>query len=139
MTINCNGKLISLNTPKVMGIVNLTPDSFYDGGKCSTLNLVMQQTEKMLTDGATFIDVGAYSSRPNAKHITETEEIQRILPIIKELVCQFPEIILSIDTFRSKVAKACINEGAAIINDISAGNMDAKMIQTVGLNLKISK
>jgi len=132
MTINCKGNLISLASPKVMGIVNLTPDSFYDGGKCNSLPKVLKQVEKMLTDGATFIDLGAHSSRPNAKHISQEEEMQRIVPIVKELVKEFPEIILSIDTFRSKIAKACINEGAAIINDISAGNMDANMMQTVG-------
>ena len=132
MTLNCNGNLIALDTPKVMGIVNLTPDSFYDGGKCNSLPKVIEQVKKMLADGATFIDLGAYSSRPNAKHITETEEMQRIVPIVKALVSEFPKIILSIDTFRSTIAKACINEGAAIINDISAGNMDVNMMKTVG-------
>jgi dihydropteroate synthase len=105
MTINCKGKLIDLTTPKVMGILNLTPDSFYDGGKYSNENDIILQTSKMLEEGATFIDVGAYSSRPGAKHISEEEELQRIAPIVKLLVLKFPEIILSIDTFRSEVAK----------------------------------
>ena len=132
MTINCKGKLIDLTTPKVMGILNLTPDSFYDGGKYSNENDIILQTAKMLEEGATFIDVGAYSSRPGAKHISEEEELQRIAPIVKLLVLKFPEIMLSIDTFRSEVAKKCIELGAAIINDISAGEMDVTMMKTVG-------
>ncbi len=130
MTINCKGKLIDLSTPKVMGILNLTPDSFYDGGKYQNENEVIAQTKKMLHEGATFIDVGAYSSRPGAKHITEDEELARIVPIIKLLVSTFPDIILSVDTFRSNVAMACIENGAAIINDISAGEMDENMFAT---------
>ena len=132
MTINCKGKLIDLTTPKVMGILNLTPDSFYDGGKYQDESGVFLQVEKMLTEGATFIDVGAYSSRPGAKHISEEEELQRIVPIVKKLITKFPHILLSIDTFRSKVAKQCIEAGAALINDISAGEMDEKMMQTAG-------
>jgi len=132
MTINCKGKLIHLTTPKVMGILNLTPDSFYDGGKYYDEKGVFSQVEKMLSEGATFIDVGAYSSRPGAKHISEEEELQRIVPIVKSLIDKFPNILLSIDTFRSEVAKQCIEQGAALINDISAGEMDDKMMQTVG-------
>lgn len=133
MTINCKGLLIDLTSPKVMGILNLTPDSFYDGGKYRNEDDILLQTEKMLVEGATFIDVGAYSSRPGAKHISEEEELQRIVPIIKKLVAKFPNIILSIDTFRSEVAKKCIAAGAAIINDISAGEMDSNMMKTVGV------
>ena len=132
MTINCKGKLIDLTTPKVMGILNLTPDSFYDGGNYQDENGIFLQVEKMLTEGATFIDVGAYSSRPGAKHISEKEELQRSIPIVKKLIAKFPNILLSIDTFRSEVAKQCIEQGAALINDISAGEMDVKMMQTVG-------
>jgi dihydropteroate synthase len=131
MTINCKGNLIDLTTPKVMGILNLTPDSFYDGGKYGNEKDILEQTKKMLSEGATFIDVGAYSSRPGAKHITADEELKRIVPVIKLLVTTFPDIILSVDTFRSKVAIACIKEGAAIINDISAGEMDENMFATV--------
>lgn len=133
MTINCKGKLIDFSTPKVMGILNLTPDSFYDGGKYTNDNDVISEVRMMLKDGATFIDVGAYSSRPGAKHISETEELQRIVPIVKLLVQHFPDILISIDTFRSTVAKACIQEGAALINDISAGEMDVNMLKTAGL------
>jgi len=132
MTINCKGKLIDLSTPKIMGILNVTPDSFYDGGRFKNESSVLNQVEAMLSEGATFIDVGAYSSRPGADHVSETEEGNRIIPIIKLLVKQFPEINLSIDTFRSKIAYECINYGAAMINDISAGKLDDKMLETVG-------
>ena len=114
-----------------MGILNITPDSFYDGGKYKNEADILFQTEKMLTEGATFIDVGAYSSRPGAAHISEKEELKRILPVIELLVKYFPEIIISVDTFRSEIAKKTIENGAAIINDISGGKMDEKMFQTV--------
>lgn len=132
MTINCKGQLIDLSTPKVMGILNLTPDSFYDGGKYRLEKDILTQVKKMLGDGATFIDIGAYSSRPGATHISEEEELQRIIPIVKLLCKTFPDILISIDTFRSAVAKACIESGAALINDISAGEMDSNMFQTIG-------
>ena len=131
MTINCKGILIDVSSPKVMGILNITPDSFYDGGKYKNEADILFQTEKMLTEGATFIDVGAYSSRPGATHISEKEELKRILPVIELLVKYFPEIIISVDTFRSEIAKKTIENGAAIINDISGGKMDEKMFQTV--------
>ena len=130
-SINCNGKLIDLSSPKVMGILNITPDSFFDGGKYNNPQSIVKQVEKMLSEGATFIDVGAYSSRPGAKHISEKEEKERILPVVKLLAKEFPQILMSIDTFRSEIAEACINEGACIINDISAGNMDENMFTTV--------
>ena len=132
MTINCNGFLIDLSSPKVMGILNLTPDSFYDGGKYKEESQILSQVEKMLHAGATFIDLGAYSSRPGSDHISIEEEQRRIVPIVGLLISNFPDIILSIDTFRSKIAKYCIEAGAAIINDISAGNLDKNMISTVG-------
>ncbi len=131
MTINCKGTLVDLSSPKVMGILNITPDSFYDGGKYNNESDILFQTEKMLNDGATFIDVGAYSSRPGAKHISEDEELQRIVPVVSLLMNHFPEIIISIDTFRSKVALETIQNGAAIINDISGGNMDENMFPTI--------
>jgi dihydropteroate synthase len=131
MTINCKGILIDVSSPKVMGILNITPDSFYDGGKYKNEADILFQTEKMLNEGATFIDVGAYSSRPGAAHISEKEELKRILPVIDLLVKYFPEIIISVDTFRSEIAKKTIENGAAIINDISGGKMDEKMFQTV--------
>ncbi len=114
-----------------MGILNCTPDSFYDGGKYRDNDSILEQTEKMLNDGATFIDVGGYSSRPGAEHVTEEEEIKRMLPLTELLLKHFPDIILSIDTFRSKVAAACLDAGAAMINDISAGKLDEQMLPTV--------
>lgn len=134
MTLNCNGRLIDVTIPKVMGILNITPDSFYDGGKYKDLNGVLRQTEKMLLEGATFIDLGAYSSRPQAAFVSEADELHRILPIVRLLVATFPNIILSIDTFRSHVAEACIHAGAAMINDISAGHLDARMLDVVAQN-----
>lgn len=131
MTINCKGELIDLSSPKVMGILNITPDSFFDGGKYKSDADFLNQTEKMLSEGASFIDVGAYSSRPNAVFVSEEEEIKRLTPIVALLVKEFPEIILSIDTFRAEVAKAAIDSGAAIINDISAGLLDEKMLQVI--------
>jgi len=132
MTINCKGSLIDLSTPKVMGILNLTPDSFYDGGKYNNEYQILLQVEKMLHEGATFIDLGAYSSRPGAIDVSLEEEQKRLLPIVELLIGKFPNIILSIDTFRSTIAKNCVELGASIINDISAGNLDTDMIPTVG-------
>jgi len=131
MTINCKGNLIDLSIPKVMGILNITPDSFYDGGKYKNVNDILNQAEKMLADGATFIDIGAYSSRPGAEHVSGEEELQRILPVIELLLKQFPEMLISVDTFRSVIAKETITAGAAIVNDISGGNMDTQMFETV--------
>jgi dihydropteroate synthase len=130
-SINCKGELIDLSTPKVMGILNITPDSFFDGGKYTNDATIIKQVEKMLSEGATFIDVGAYSSRPGAKHISEKEELERILPVIKLLHKEFSQILISVDTFRSNIAEQCVNEGACIINDISAGTMDSNMFPTV--------
>ena len=130
-TINCKGTLIDLSTPKVMGIVNVTPDSFFDGGKLTNSDEIILQVEKMLHDGATFIDLGGYSSKPGAEFVSETEELNRVVPIVKLLVEKFPDILLSIDTFRSEVAKQTVENGAAIINDISAGLLDEKMLETV--------
>lgn len=132
MYINCKGSLIDLSTPKVMGIVNLTPDSFYDGGKYRDLATVISQVGIMLEEGATFIDMGAYSSRPGATDISIQEEENRILPVIKEVVKQFPEILISIDTFRSTVAQKAIQAGACMVNDISAGKLDKDMMKVVG-------
>lgn len=131
MTINCKGQLIDLTTPKVMGILNVTPNSFYDGGMYKSSSEMLTKVGKMLSDGATFIDVGAYSSKPSAEYVSEEEELQRIIPIINLILEYYPETLLSVDTFRSEVAKVCIENGAAIINDISAGNLDDKMLETI--------
>lgn len=131
MTINCKGRLIDLKKPKVMGILNITPDSFYDGGKYKDEVSILKQAKKILDEGATFVDLGAYSSRPGATDISEEEELRRILPIVDLLTNAFPDICLSIDTFRSKVARRCLEKGAAMINDISAGNLDLNMMQII--------
>ncbi len=131
MTINCKGNLIDLSTPKVMGILNLTPDSFYDGGKYKNESDILSQVYMMLKSGATFVDIGAYSSRPDAIHIEEADELKRLLPIVSLLLKEFPEIIISLDTFRSQVAKHGIEAGAALVNDISAGKLDENMLPMV--------
>lgn len=132
MTINCKGKLIDLASPKVMGILNVTPDSFYDGGTYKNEKSILSQVETMLDQGATFIDIGGYSSRPGADHVSEDQESKRVIPVITLVLQHFPDAILSIDTFRSIVAKRCIESGAALINDISAGNIDQDMMETAG-------
>jgi len=131
MTINCKGKLVDLTSPKVMGILNLTPDSFFDGGKYKDEISILKQVEYMLEHGATFIDMGAYSSRPGADHVPEDEELQRMTPVIDLILKNFPDTLISIDTFRSKVAAESIEHGAAIINDIAAGNLDENMFATI--------
>jgi dihydropteroate synthase len=131
MTINCKGQLIDLSQPKVMGILNITPNSFFDGGRYSSEKEILAKVEKMLVEGATFIDIGAYSSKPSAEFVSEEEELNRIVPVVQLLVKHFPDILISIDTFRSEVVKACIESGAAIINDISAGNLDDKMLEVI--------
>ena len=131
MTINCKGQLVDLSTPKVMGILNVTPNSFFDGGKYKNESEMLSKVGKMLSEGATFIDVGAYSSKPSAEFVVEEEELQRIVPIINLILEYYPETLISIDTFRSDVAKVCIENGAAIINDISAGNLDDNMLETI--------
>ena len=130
-TINCKGTLIDLSIPKVMGIINTTPDSFYDGGNTVHLKDILKQAERMLKDGATFLDIGGYSSRPGASDVTETEELRRILPAIQAVIKEFPESNISIDTFRSEVAKAAIEAGAALVNDISGGTRDVNMLSVV--------
>src|SRR5574343_972888 len=131
MTINCNGTLIDLSVPKVMGILNVTPNSFYDGGKHREINSIIHQVDKMLSEGADFIDIGAYSSKPSAEFVSELEEIERLKVVVKELINTFPNIVLSVDTFRAAVAKVAVEHGVAIVNDISAGLLDEKMLPTV--------
>lgn len=131
MTINCKGELLDLTQPKVMGILNVTPDSFYDGGRYANINAVLVKVETMLKEGAAIIDVGGYSSRPGANDVAESEESARILPVLEAIIPRFPEIPISVDTFRSKVAHRSLEIGAAIINDITAGLGDHKMMETV--------
>lgn len=130
-TLNVRGTLLDLSKPRIMGILNLTPDSFYDGGRNNNLNDALKKTEQILSEGADIIDIGAYSSRPGAEHISEETESERLIPVLRAIVSEFPDAILSIDTFRSGIARMAVNEGAAMINDISAGSMDSEMFQTI--------
>ena len=130
-TLNVKGKLIDLSTPKVMGIINLTPDSFFEGSRKLNVDDALSQAEKMLNEGAAFLDLGAYSSRPGADDISVQEEMDRLLPVVEAIAKSFPDAVLSIDTFRAAVAEAAINAGAHIINDISGGQLDEKMFATV--------
>jgi len=127
-SLNCKGKLMLLDSPKVMGILNTTPNSFFDGGKYNTVDNALQQAETMLNERADILDIGGYSTQPNAKIVSMDDELKRTLPIIEQISSHFPEAILSIDTFRAKVAKECVENGAAIVNDVSAGDDDPAMI-----------
>lgn len=130
-SVNCRGRLLDFDKPKVMGVLNLTPDSFYDGGKYHQEKERAKQVEKMIKEGAHIIDIGAVSTRPGANVISEEEELDRLIWPLERLVKQFPEVIFSVDTYRSNVARECIEGGASIINDISGGNFDPKMFQTI--------
>ncbi|SFG66104.1 dihydropteroate synthase [Pedobacter insulae] len=131
VTLNSKGKLIDLSSPAVMAILNLTSDSFYGKSRIATVEEALQRTDGFLKAGAKFIDLGAYSSRPGAVHINEEEEIAQLIPVIDALTKEFPEALLSIDTFNAGVAEIAIDAGAHIINDISAGNLDKMMFETV--------
>ncbi|HFG0470751.1 dihydropteroate synthase [Flavobacterium psychrophilum] len=131
MTINCKGQLIDLSIPKVMGILNVTPDSFYDGGRFVSEKNVLIQVENMLQDGANFIDIGGQSSKSKAAIVSIDEELKRVVSIVDLILKKFPETMISIDTFNSKVAQIAVENGAAIINDISAGNLDDNMFETI--------
>ena len=131
-TINCKGTLIDLVRPRVMGIINVTPDSFYDGGATTLEHQIIKQASQMLDQGATILDVGGYSSRPGATDITEEQEIERVIPAITAIIEAFPKALISIDSFRSNVVKQAVKAGACIANDISAGKLDPKMIETIG-------
>ena len=131
MTIKVKEKLLDLSSPIIMGILNVTPDSFYDGGFYDNQKKVLVQVEKMINDGASIIDIGGYSSRPGADNISPDVELARVLPIVKLIKERFSKVLISIDTFRSEVAKECVKNGADIINDISGGSLDSKMFETV--------
>src|SRR6056297_1363840 len=132
LTINCGGELLDLSIPRIMGILNITPDSFYDGGKYISNTQIIDRVQQMINEGCDILDIGAYSSRPGAKDISEKEEINRLTPIIELIKKHFPDIILSIDTFRSVVAEHVIeNFKIEIINDISAGDMDSRMLEVI--------
>jgi len=131
VTLNAGGKLIDLSTPKVMGIINITPDSFYEDSRRQSVEAAVEKAETMLNEGADFLDLGAYSSRPGADDIAVQEETDRLLPVVEAIKKNFPNAILSIDTFRSNVAEAAIKAGAHIINDISGGQLDNDMFAAV--------
>ncbi len=130
-TLNCNGRLLYLEEPVVMGILNVTPDSFFDGGRYQEERAICQRAEQILSEGGQIIDVGGMSSRPGATIISQEEELARVLPVVRLLRQYFPEAILSVDTIRAEVARQCVAEGAGMINDISAGRMDEAMYATV--------
>ncbi|HNP95421.1 MAG TPA: dihydropteroate synthase [Cyclobacteriaceae bacterium] len=130
-TLKINGRLILFDTPKLMGILNVTPDSFYDGGRHTTQSSILHRVEKMISEGAHFIDVGGYSSRPDAPDIPIEEELKRVIPVVQAIGNKFPETIISIDTFRSEVARQALESGASMINDISAGELDKDMFTLV--------
>ncbi|MCI0751355.1 MAG: dihydropteroate synthase [Flammeovirgaceae bacterium] len=131
-TLNIGGRIVDLSIPKIMGILNITPDSFYTGSRVQTEKEILTQAEKMLAEGADFLDIGGYSSRPGAEDISQQEELARVVPAIQFITKQFPESIISIDTFRSSVARAAVSEGAQMINDISGGTLDEKMFEVAG-------
>ena len=131
MTINIKGKLMDFSSPKIMGILNITPDSFYDGGMFDSNKKILKQVEKMLEDGADIIDIGGCSSKPGSKKVITDDEIKRVIPTIELIKSKFNEAIISVDTFRSEVAKKAVNSGASIVNDISAGELDPNMFNCV--------
>lgn len=133
-SINCRGRLLTFNRPMVMGILNITPNSFFDGGHHNSRKEAVLQTERMLNEGADIIDIGAYSSQPNADFVTAKTETERLLPVIDELIKKFPDIILSVDTFRAEVAQQAIDHGVSIINDISGGSLDDQMFAVAAKN-----
>ena len=134
MNINIRGKLFDLSKPKVMGILNLTPDSFYDGGVHNEINNIENHVNMMVEDGMDILDIGGYSSKPGAKNISVDEEMTRVIPILKHIRKIFPDLIISIDTFRSKIASMSLDEGADMINDISGGTLDKNMMSVVSKN-----
>jgi len=130
-TLNCRGRLVEIDRPKIMGILNVTPDSFYDGGKYSSEDASFEQAQSMLEEGADIIDIGGMSSRPGAEIISVEEEIARVIPVISRLHTEDPEMLISIDTVHSETARAAVGAGASMVNDISAGTIDSKMLPTV--------
>ena len=132
-TLNCRGNILVIERPIVMGIINVTPDSFFAGSRAQTNDAVLKQAEKMLSEGATIIDIGGQSTRPGSETILLDEEVRRVIPAIEIIIKKNPAAIISIDTYQSSIAKEAIEAGACIVNDISAGNIDAKMLSTVAL------
>ncbi|HYE54565.1 MAG TPA: dihydropteroate synthase, partial [Chitinophagaceae bacterium] len=136
LTLNCKGRLLVVDKPKVMGIINTTPDSFYAGSRFTMVDEVLRQAEKMLQDGAALLDIGGQSTRPGSQQVGPEEEMQRVTGIIEAVSLRFPDAILSVDTYHASVARQAVEAGAAMINDISGGNMDPAMLETAG-SLKV--
>ncbi len=131
MTLNCRGRLVDLSTPKIMGIINATPDSFYSKSRVATSDDLKIRIEQMIAEGVDIIDIGAYSSRPNADHISQEEELNRLLPLVEFIKKDYPGLLISIDTFRAKVANECIQRGVDLINDISGGQIDDELLEVI--------
>ncbi len=131
LSINCKGRVISFNEPLVMGIINITPDSFYKESRHKDEDAVLHTAEKMLADGAAFLDVGGQSTRPGSERISIEEELKRVIPAIEAIIKKFPDAVISVDTFYAKVAEYAVHAGACIVNDVSAGSIDEKLIATV--------
>lgn len=131
VSLNLNGQLLDLTIPRVMGILNITPDSFHDGGHYNSVDLALKQAEKMLSEGASILDIGGMSSRPGANILTPEEELSRVEPIVKSIIAHFPEAFVSIDTVHATVADKCLQLGTHMINDISAGTIDSKLWEVV--------
>jgi len=129
--INCKGRVLDVSSPVVMGILNITPDSFYQNSRQKDIDSILFQAEKMLLEGATILDIGGMSSRPGAEIVTVEEELLRVIPAINAIHQEFPRVVISVDTIRAKVAKESVAHGASMINDISAGNLDAELLETV--------
>ena len=132
-TLNCKGRLLVVDKPLIMGIINLTPDSFYEGSRFQNVDIALKQAEKMLSEGADILDLGAQSTRPGSERITADEELKRLIPSLEAITKNFPDSIISVDTYYSRVVTESVPAGASIINDISGGNMDKGMIETVAL------
>ena len=131
-TLNCNGRLLLIDKPVVMGIINATPDSFYESSRNKTIDEALATTEKMLNEGATFIDIGGQSTRPKSERISATEEEERVIPVIEAVAKSYPQSFISVDTYAASVAANAVAAGACIVNDISGGTMDEDMLQVVG-------
>ncbi len=130
-TLSCRGKLVDISSPLVMGILNITPDSFFDGNRYTVEAKINARVAVMISEGVDIIDVGGVSTRPKSNQISEKEELKRVLPVIEMIATSFPDILISVDTYRASIAKTCVKQGAHLVNDISAGNFDASMFQTV--------
>jgi dihydropteroate synthase len=130
-TLNCKGRLLVIDQPVVMGIINVTPDSFYPGSRQNNISQVLQKAEQMIKEGTAILDIGGQSTRPGAAGLNEEEELGRVVPVIESLHFNFPEVVISVDTYRAKIAEVSVQAGASIVNDISGGDFDEAMLTVV--------